>query len=307
MTGGAGFIGSNLIHYLAKLKLTDYKITILDNLTYAGSLSNLDGINSNFFDFIKGDICDRNLVAEIMRNTDYVIHFAAESHVDNSILEPSKFVNTNIVGTQILLDASILYKIKKFIYISTDEVYGSINSGSFTESAGLNPSSPYSASKAAGELLVNSYGKTFGLEYNITRSSNNYGPRQNAEKLIPNFINLLLKSKPVTLYGDGNNIRDWIYVEDNCEAIYKILKNGKNAEVYNIGGDNEHTNTDIAKELIKIIGVDESFISYIPDRLGHDRRYSVNSTKIQKDLGFIPKKDFTTGIMETVNWYLKNY
>lgn len=306
VTGGAGFIGSNFIHYLAKLKLTELNVTILDNLTYAGSLSNLKGIDPDFYKFIKGDICDRNLVEKILPNTDFVVHFAAESHVDNSIKDPSKFIHTNVVGTQILLDASILYDIKKFIYVSTDEVYGSISSGSFVETDILNPSSPYSASKAAGELLVNSYGKTFGLNYNITRCSNNYGPRQNHEKLIPCFINLISMAKPLPLYGDGKNIRNWIYVDDHCEAIFEIIKNGKNSEIFNIGGSNEFTNLEIAEKLIKFFGADKSLISFVADRKGHDLRYSISSSKISTDLNFVAKTDFLVGLENTIQWYLEN-
>ena len=219
VTGGVGFIGSNFIHYLVELKLKNVEIIILDKLTYAADLRNLDGLEENSYELVVGDICDRELVSRIFPGTDYVIHFAAESHVDNSITSPDEFITTNIIGTQILLDSSKMHGIKKFLYISTDEIYGSILEGSFSENDNFNPSSPYSASKAAGELLVISYGTTFGINYNISRCSNNYGPRQNKEKLIPHFIDMLQNLKPVPLYGNGLNRRDWIYVEDHCEAI----------------------------------------------------------------------------------------
>ena len=306
VTGGVGFIGSNFIHYLLKLNLDNIKIIVLDNLTYAADLRNLDGLDKNSYELIVGDICDKELISKLFSRIDYVVHFAAESHVDNSITSPDKFITTNVIGTHVLLDAAIKYDVKKFLYVSTDEIYGSILTGSFNETHNYNPSSPYSASKAAGELLTVAYGTTFNLNYNISRCSNNYGPRQNKEKLIPHFIDLLQNSKPVTLYGNGSNIRDWIYVEDHCEAIYTILISGVNRQIYNISSSEEFSNIEITEKLLKLMGLDKNLIDFVEDRLGHDFRYSISASKIKNDLGFIAKTNFGDGIRKTLDWYQKN-
>jgi dTDP-glucose 4,6-dehydratase len=305
VTGGVGFIGSNFIHYLVGLDLKNVEIIILDKLTYAADLRNLDGLEEKSFELVVGDICDKELVSRIFPGTDYVIHFAAESHVDNSIASPDEFITTNIIGTQILLDSAKMYGIKKILYISTDEIYGSILEGSFVENDNFNPSSPYSASKAAGELLVISYGTTFGINYNISRCSNNYGPRQNKEKLIPHFIDMLQNLKPVPLYGNGLNIRDWIYVEDHCEAIYKILMSGENGQIYNVSGSEELSNIEVTEKLLGLMGLDKNMINYVEDRPGHDFRYSISADKIKNDLGFIAKTNFNDGIRKTLEWYKK--
>ena len=305
VTGGVGFIGSNFIHYLVGLDLKNVEIIILDKLTYAADLRNLDGLEENSYELVVGDICDKELVSRIFPGTDYVIHFAAESHVDNSIASPDEFITTNIIGTQILLDSAKMYGIKKILYISTDEIYGSILEGSFVENDNFNPSSPYSASKAAGELLVISYGTTFGINYNISRCSNNYGPRQNKEKLIPHFIDMLQNLKPVPLYGNGLNVRDWIYVEDHCEAIYKILMSGENSQIYNVSGSEELSNIEVTEKLLGLMGLDKNMINYVEDRPGHDFRYSISADKIKNDLGFIAKTNFNDGIRKTLEWYKK--
>jgi dTDP-glucose 4,6-dehydratase len=305
VTGGVGFIGSNFIHYLVGLDLKNVEIIILDKLTYAADLRNLDGLEENSYELVVGDICDKELVSRIFPGTDYVIHFAAESHVDNSIASPDEFITTNIIGTQILLDSAKMYGIKKFLYISTDEIYGSILEGSFVENDNFNPSSPYSASKAAGELLVISYGTTFDINYNISRCSNNYGPRQNKEKLIPHFIDMLQNLKPVPLYGNGLNVRDWIYVEDHCEAIYKILMSGENSQIYNVSGSEELSNIEVTEKLLGLMGLDKNMINYVKDRPGHDFRYSISADKIKNDLGFIAKTNFNDGIRKTLEWYEK--
>ena len=305
VTGGVGFIGSNFIHYLVGLNLKNIEIVILDKLTYAANLRNLDGLDENSYELIIGDICDKELVAKIFPGTDYVVHFAAESHVDNSISSPDEFITTNVIGTQILLDSARKNGVKKFLYISTDEIYGSILDGSFVETDNFNPSSPYSASKAAGELLVLSYGTTFDLKYNISRCSNNYGPRQNSEKLIPHFIDMLQNLKPVPLYGSGLNVRDWIYVEDHCEAIYKILMTGKNRQIYNVSSSEELSNIEVTEKLLKLMGLDKDMINYVEDRLGHDFRYSISANKIKNDLGFTTKTNFGDGLQKTLEWYKK--
>jgi dTDP-glucose 4,6-dehydratase len=305
VTGGVGFIGSNFIHYLVGLDLKNVEIIVLDKLTYAADLRNLDGLEGNSYELVVGDICDKKLVSRIFPGTDYVIHFAAESHVDNSITSPDEFITTNIIGTQILLDSAKMYGIKKFLYISTDEIYGSILEGSFVENDNFNPSSPYSASKAAGELLVISYGTTFDINYNISRCSNNYGPRQNKEKLIPHFIDMLQNLKPVPLYGNGLNIRDWIYVEDHCEAIYRILMSGESSQIYNVSGSEELSNIEVTEKLLGLMGLDKNMINYVEDRPGHDFRYSISADKIKNDLGFIAKTNFNDGIRKTLEWYKK--
>jgi dTDP-glucose 4,6-dehydratase len=280
-------------------------LIILDSLTYAADVKNLSEIDDRLYKLVIGDICDKNILRTIFPHIEYVVHFAAESHVDNSILFPEKFISTNILGTHNLLEAAREHSIKKFLYVSTDEVYGSIDSGSFIESDNYNPSSPYSASKAAGEMLVMAYGNTFGLNYNISRCSNNYGPRQHKEKLIPCFIDLLKNSKPVRLYGDGLNVRDWIYVDDHCEALFRILQHGLDQQVYNISSSEELSNLEITELLVTAMGVSRDLIQYVEDRPGHDFRYSISSKKIFADLGFSPKVTFEEGIQTTLKWYLR--
>ncbi len=307
VTGGAGFIGSNFVRYMLN-KYSNYEIVNLDALTYCGNLENLSGLENNTnYSFIKGNISDKDLVNEITEDIDYIINFAAESHVDRSIEDPEIFINSNILGTQVLLDAAKKYNIKKFLQISTDEVYGSLGKdGYFKEDTPLAPNSPYSASKAGADLMVRAYNKTFGLPVNITRCSNNYGPYQFPEKLIPLMISNVLEDKKLPVYGDGMNIRDWLHVYDHCTAIDLVLHNGKIGEVYNIGGNNEKPNIEIVKLILKFLGKDESYIEYVKDRPGHDRRYAIDSSKIQKELGWKPKYTFEKGIYETIQWYLDN-
>jgi dTDP-glucose 4,6-dehydratase len=307
ITGGAGFIGSNFVRYMLD-KYSDYEIVNLDALTYCGNLENLSGIEDNpNYTFIKGDITDKKLINEITDSVDYIINFAAESHVDRSIEDPEIFIKSNILGTQVLLDAAKENDVKKFLQVSTDEVYGSLGvTGYFTEDTPLAPNSPYSASKAGADLMVRSYNKTFDLPVNITRCSNNYGPYQFPEKLIPLMISNALENKPLPVYGDGMNVRDWLHVYDHCTALDLVLHNGKIGEIYNIGGNNEKTNLEIVKLILENLGKDESLISYVKDRLGHDRRYAIDSAKIQKELSWKPKYTFETGITETIQWYLDN-
>lgn len=307
VTGGAGFIGSNFIHYMLN-KYPDYQITNLDALTYAGNLENLKDIEKNpNYTFIKGNICDKNLVGKIGGYMDYIINFAAESHVDRSIKEPEIFIQSNIQGTQTLLNAARDHQITKYIQISTDEVYGTLGkTGYFTETTPLSPNSPYSASKAGADLMVRAYHETFDLPINITRCSNNYGSYQFPEKLIPLMINNAQNNKPLPVYGDGKNIRDWLHVYDHCTAIDIVMHKGKTGEVYNIGGNNEQENINIVKLILKTLNKSEDLIKYVEDRLGHDRRYAIDSTKIQKELGWKPKYTFEKGIMETIQWYLNN-
>jgi dTDP-glucose 4,6-dehydratase len=308
VTGGAGFIGSNFVHYMLE-RYPSYQIINLDALTYAGNLENLRSIQENSnYTFVKGDITNSELVNSLFeQGVDTVVHFAAESHVDRSILEPDVFVKTNVLGTQVLLEAARKYDVKKFVHVSTDEVYGTLGeTGLFTEDTPLSPNSPYSASKAGSDLLVRSYHETFGLSVNITRCSNNYGPYQFPEKLIPLMIANALNDKPLPVYGDGLNIRDWLYVEDHCSAIDLVLHKGINGEVYNIGGNNERTNIQIVQTILRELGKPESLIQYVKDRLGHDRRYGIDATKITNELGWEPKHNFDTGIHETIRWYLDN-
>jgi len=308
VTGGAGFIGSNFIHYLLKV-YPQYQIINLDKLTYAGNLDNLSDIESSpNYRFIKGDICDQKLVEEIISpGIDIIINFAAETHVDRSLYEPKSFVQTNITGTQVLLDAALKFKLKRFIQISTDEVYGSVEQGKFfTEQSQLLPNSPYSASKAGADLLARSYFKTFKFPVLITRSSNNYGPYQFPEKLIPLFITNALEDKELPIYGDGLYIRDWIYVEDNCRGIDLVLHKGKEGEVYNLGGGAEKTNLEITHLILKYLSKSASLIKHVKDRPAHDRRYAMDCKKIEKELGFQPKVKLEEGLKKTVEWYLKN-
>lgn len=308
ITGGAGFIGSNFIHYIAR-KYPEYKIINLDKLTYAGNLENLRDIEDNLnYKFIKGDIADRKIIDEIFksRNIDAIINFAAESHVDRSIEDPGVFIKTDIYGTYVLLEAARKYNSKIFLQISTDEVYGSIEDGSFAEDDALKPSSPYSASKAGAEMIVRSFFKTFGTPIIITRTTNNFGPYQYPEKIIPLFVTNLIDDIKVPLYGDGMNVRDWIYVDDNCGALDLVLHKGRVGEIYNIGAGNEKPNIWITKEILKLLDKPESMIEPVEDRLGHDRRYSVDCTKLKKDLGWETQYDFEEALKKTVNWYAAN-
>ncbi|CAM4397469.1 dTDP-glucose 4,6-dehydratase [Saccharibacillus endophyticus] len=308
VTGGAGFIGSNFVLYMLQ-QHPDYEIINVDALTYAGNLENLKAIEQNpKHTFVKADICDAAKMDELIgQGVDIVVNFAAESHVDRSILEPDVFVKTNVLGTQVLLDAAKKHSITKFVQVSTDEVYGTLGeTGLFTEETPLTPNSPYSASKAGGDLLVRAYNETFGLPVNITRCSNNYGPYQFPEKLIPLIISKALNDQPLPVYGDGLNIRDWLYVEDHCSAIDLVIHKGVNGEVYNIGGNNERTNLHIIRTILEQLGKPESLITYVQDRPGHDRRYGIDPTKITNELGWKPKHNFETGIRETISWYLSN-
>lgn len=287
----------------------DYQIVNVDALTYAGNLENLKSIeNHPNYTFVKADITDVTAMDELIsQGVDVVVNFAAESHVDRSILEPEVFVKTNVLGTQVLLDAAKKYSITKFVQVSTDEVYGSLGAtGLFTEETPLAPNSPYSASKAGGDLLVRAYHETFGLPVNITRCSNNYGPYQFPEKLIPLMISRALADQALPVYGDGMNIRDWLYVEDHCSAIDLVIHKGVNGEVYNIGGNNERTNVHIVNTVLQELGKPNSLITYVQDRPGHDRRYGIDPTKIMNELGWKPKHTFETGIKETIQWYLNN-
>lgn len=323
VTGGAGFIGSNFIKLMLD-KHPEYKIINVDALTYAGNLENLKDIDGNpNYEFIKVDIRDREKIEEIFKNYEItsVVNFAAESHVDRSIEEPEVFLTTNIIGTQVLLDAAKKYwKINpddkyckeykdgvKFLQVSTDEVYGALGeTGMFVETMPLMPNSPYSASKASADMIVRAYNETFGLPMNITRCSNNYGPYQFPEKLIPLMINNCLKEKDLPVYGDGMQVRDWLHVSDHCTAIDVVLHKGKDGEVYNIGGNNEKANIEIVKLLIKTLGKSEDLIKYVKDRPGHDRRYAIDNTKITTELEWEPAYTFEQGIQETIQWYLDN-
>ena len=307
VTGGAGFIGSNFVKYMLD-KYSDYEIINLDALTYCGNLENLKDIENNEnYTFVKGDIRDKDLVKDLVSKSDYVINFAAESHVDRSIEDPEIFIKSNVLGTQVLLNASKELGVEKYIQISTDEVYGTLGeTGYFTENTPLQPNSPYSASKAGADLITRAYFETFDLPVNITRCSNNYGPYQFPEKLIPLMISNALEDKKLPIYGDGKNIRDWLHVYDHCQAIDLVLHEGKLGEVYNIGGHNERENLRIVKLIIDALGKDESLIEYVSDRLGHDRRYAIDSDKITSELGWKPKYTFETGIKETIEWYLDN-
>jgi dTDP-glucose 4,6-dehydratase len=309
VTGGAGFIGSNFVRRIADSTLHGISsVTVLDKLTYAGVRENLSTAESlPGYQFIKGDICDPQIVSSLIGEVDAVVNFAAESHVDRSITSAADFIETNVAGVQVLLDALNATKKKiRFIQVSTDEVYGSINSGTWAEDSPLLPNSPYSASKAGGELLARSYNKTHGTDVVITRCSNNYGPFHFPEKLIPLFITNLLEGKKVPVYGNGKNVRDWLHVDDHCQGIYKVLMNGKSGEVYNIGGGQELTNLEITHLILKAMNSSESSIDYVEDRKGHDFRYSVNWSRINQELGYEPKVRFEDGLAETIRWYKEN-
>jgi dTDP-glucose 4,6-dehydratase len=323
VTGGAGFIGSNFVKLMLE-KHQDYKIINIDALTYAGNLQNLKDIDGNLnYEFIKVDIRDREKIEEIFQNNevDFVVNFAAESHVDRSIEEPEVFLTTNIIGTQVLLDIAKKYwKVNpndkyckeykpgvKFLQVSTDEVYGALGeTGMFVETMPLLPNSPYSASKASADMIVRAYNETFGMPVNITRCSNNYGPYQFPEKLIPLMINNCLKEKDLPVYGDGMQVRDWLHVSDHCSAIDTVLHKGRDGEVYNIGGNNEKANIEIVKLIISTLGKSEEVIKYVKDRPGHDRRYAIDNTKITTELGWQPAYTFEQGMKEAIQWHLDN-
>jgi dTDP-glucose 4,6-dehydratase len=309
VTGGAGFIGSCFVRMALKGEFENpiSKITVLDALTYSGNLNNLNSvINSKKFKFVQGNITDKNLVDSLVKNHNYIINFAAESHVDRSINSSTEFVNSNFVGVQILMDSAKKYNVEKFIQISTDEVYGSISSGFPNELAVLEPSSPYAATKAAADLLVRSYIHTFNFPAIITRSSNNYGFFQNSEKLIPKIISNLANGKKIPIYGNGSNIRNWIHVKDHCLAISKILFDGREGEIYNISGDREISNLNLAILIIDIMGKEKESIEFVTDRKGHDLRYAIDSSKLDKLIGISKKINFENGLKETINWYLEN-
>lgn len=307
VTGGAGFIGSCFIRYMLN-QYSNYKIINLDALTYCGNLDNLNDIKNNpNYSFVHGNICNKNIVKELVKEADCIINFAAETHVDNSIKNPSIFVETNIKGTLNLLEAALELGIERYIQISTDEVYGSLNKdGYFLETSPLSPNSPYSATKASADMLVRSFYETYKLPVLTTRCSNNYGPYQFPEKLIPFFVSKLLNNEKVPIYGDGLNVRDWLYVYDHCEAINLVLHKGKIGEIYNIGGNNEKTNIEMTNLILQIMNKDNSYIEFVKDRLGHDKRYAINSNKITTQLGWKPATTFEEGIKKTINWYLNN-
>jgi dTDP-glucose 4,6-dehydratase len=308
ITGGAGFIGSNFVREFAKGEYPKIsKITVLDKLTYAGDFNNIkELVNDGAIQFIQGDICDSNLIREIIGKFDAIVNFAAESHVDRSIETPNEFVLSNIVGVQNLISHVEKSGETRFLQVSTDEVYGSILTGSSIESDCLKPSSVYSASKASAELLALSSYKTHGTDVVITRSSNNFGPFQHVEKLIPNIISKVLNNTPVQIYGDGLNIRDWIFVTENCRGVYSALVSGETGHVYNIGGNELHTNLHIAETIMEIMGMTPSNIEFVEDRKGHDYRYSLNTEKSNVKLGFLPNEDFRTKLAQTIEWYLSH-
>ncbi|MFC6733733.1 dTDP-glucose 4,6-dehydratase [Haladaptatus sp. DYSN1] len=300
VTGGAGFIGSNYIHYV--LENSDAEVTVLDALTYAGSRENLNGVETDRLEFVEGDITDAQLVSELIEPADVVVNFAAESHVDRSINGASPFVTTNVQGTQTLLDSAVEHGVEEFIQISTDEVYGQIVEGEFTEDDALNPRNPYSATKAGADMLARSYYTTHDVPVKITRSSNNYGPRQHEEKLIPKLIRRANEGKSLPIYGDGSNVREWTYVEDNCAAIEVIRKEGSVGEIYNIGSGFERTNIEVAKAVIGGVGASEELIEFVEDRPGHDQRYALDASKLHK-LGWEPKWSFKEGLKQTIEWH----
>lgn len=307
ITGGAGFIGSNFIRHILK-KYPNYQITNLDNLTYAGNLANLEDVKDNpNYQFIKGDISDYKLVNDLIGETDLIVHFAAESHVDRSILDSASFIKTNIIGTHALLEAAKNHR-ARFHHISTDEVFGSlsIEDEPFKETTGYDPRSPYSASKASSDHLVRAYYHTFGLPMTISNCSNNYGPNQFPEKLIPLFITNLIENKKIPVYGTGANVRDWIHVSDHCEAIDKIIHGGKIGETYCVGGNCEKTNMEITKKILELMGRGEEMIEYVKDRPGHDLRYAIDNSKIKRELNWEPKIKFEDGLKQTIDWYREN-
>jgi dTDP-glucose 4,6-dehydratase len=305
VTGGAGFIGSHFIRHLIHHHPEDHVIN-LDKLTYAGNLENLRDVEGHpHYRFVQGDICNPSTVMPLAEEADATVNFAAETHVDRSILEPGSFIQTDVFGTYVLLEAARRFNHQRFIQISTDEVYGSIETGAFTEESPLHPNSPYAASKAAGDLLVQSYVRTYGVPAVITRSSNNFGPHQYPEKMIPLFITNAIENKPLPLYGDGLNVRDWIYVEENCAAIDLVLRRGEPGRVYNIGGGNERTNAEITRAILKELGQSERLIQFVKDRPAHDRRYALDCRNIAA-LGFQPTRAFQEALLKTIRWYRDN-
>lgn len=307
VTGGAGFVGSNYVRRILDGSLSGVSaVTVLDKLTYAGTMTNFSELNKESFEFIEGDICDENLVMKLANRHDVIVNFAAESHVDRSITSPRDFVLTNVLGTQTLLEAANRTDIKTFIQISTDEVYGSISEGSWIETDPLLPNSPYAASKASAELVSRSYFKTFGLDVRITRCSNNYGPNQFPEKIIPLFITNLIDGIKVPVYGAGVNVRDWLHVDDHCWGIHLVLQKGAAGEIYNIGGGTELTNLQLTSKILALMGLNNEMIDFVPDRLGHDIRYSVDINKISTELMYKPQVQWEVGILNTINWYLEN-
>ncbi|ASQ98741.1 dTDP-glucose 4,6-dehydratase [Streptomyces sp. 11-1-2] len=308
VTGGAGFIGSHFVRQTltgAYAAWADAQVVVVDKLTYAGNEANLAEVaDSPRLRFVRGDICDGELVGELLRGTDLVVHFAAESHVDRSISGAEEFVRTNVLGTHTLLNAAANAAVGKFVHVSTDEVYGSIESGSWSEEEPLEPNSPYSASKASSDLLARAFHRTHGLPVCVTRCSNNYGPYQHPEKVIPLFVTNLMDGKPVPLYGDGGNVRDWLHVDDHCRGIALVAENGRPGEVYNIGGGTELTNLELTERLLELLGADRSMVERVPDRKGHDRRYSVDIAKISAELGYRPEMSFENGLAETAKWYM---
>ncbi|MDI6868648.1 MAG: dTDP-glucose 4,6-dehydratase [Coprothermobacterota bacterium] len=307
ITGGCGFIGSNFIRYLFQ-KYSEVEIVNLDALSYAGNPENIKEFQDNpCYSFVKGRVEDGETVNEIMAKVDAVVHFAAESHVDRSIVDATPFVMTNVRGTQVLLDAALKHKVQKFVYVSTDEVYGALGAeGTFNEESALRPRSPYAASKAAADLLAQAYFHTHRLPVCIVRPSNNYGPYQYPEKLIPLMVTNLMEGKRVPVYGKGENVRDWLFVLDNCSAIDLVLQKGKPGEAYNIGGKCQKRNIEVVKTVLKIMGLGEEWIEFVPDRPGHDFRYALDNSKIEKELGWFPGTPFEEGIRQTVDWYLKH-
>ena len=308
VTGGAGFIGSNFVHYILKT-YPDYEVVNLDALTYAGNLENLKGLEKNpSYKFVKGDICDAELVDELVKDVDIIIHFAAESHVDRSITDPESFIRTNIIGTHVLLEAAKKNGNKRFHHVSTDEVFGSLEptDPKFNELTPYDPRSPYSASKASSDHLVRAYYHTYGLPITISNCSNNYGPFHFPEKLIPLAITNLIEGKTVPVYGNGLQVRDWLHVEDHCRAIDVIIHKGKIGETYCVGGDSEKTNLELVKLILKTMCRDESWIEYVEDRKGHDKRYAIDFSKIKNELGFEPQVKFEDGIAKTIAWFVEN-
>ena len=307
VTGGAGFIGSNFVRRIVDGSLPGFeKVTVLDKLTYAGTLANLAELSKDDFEFVKGDICDQDLTFDLAKRHDVIVNFAAESHVDRSIANSRDFILTNVLGTHTLLEAARLGGVAQFIQVSTDEVYGSIPTGSWTEDSPLLPNSPYAASKASADLLARSYFRTYGLDVRVTRCSNNYGPHQFPEKIIPLFVTNLIDGRKVPVYGDGLNVRDWLHVDDHCRGIFLTLTKGKAGEIYNIGGGKALTNLELTKRILGAMSADDSQIEYVEDRRGHDLRYSVDIGKVTKELGYIPQVAFDEGLAKTITWYREN-
>jgi dTDP-glucose 4,6-dehydratase len=307
VTGGAGFIGSQFVRNALSggyPELGEVQVTVFDALTYAGNLANLDPVkDAAGYEFVKGDITDLDQVDAALPGHDAVVHFAAESHVDRSISGATPFVVTNVLGTQVLLEAALRHGVAPFVHVSTDEVYGSIAEGSWPETDPLQPNSPYAASKASSDLIALAYHRTHGLDVRVTRCSNNYGPYQYPEKVIPLFVTNLIDDRLVPLYGDGQNVRDWLHVDDHCQGIEKVLRGGRAGEIYNIGGGTELTNRELTDRLLAAFGKGEESIDHVEDRLGHDRRYSVDWTKIRDELGYSPKHDFDSGLADTIAWF----